>query len=192
MSNIFVRDDEHIQIVAGGTYTSGTPVLVGASLFIIPETDATSGARVSGQACGVFRLPKAAGSSVTFSLGDKVYWNESSHKATATQTDYLVGTCTKDAADGDTTVETLIKSAAVNKDPAAIKTGTVSVTSPSTSGTVNVGTVYNGKPCGATVQVQGTSSRFVTTAVVASGTLTVTLSGDPGSTATVSYWIDGR
>lgn len=108
MSNIFRGEGDVVQIVAPSTLTSGTPIRVSPGLFGVPETDAASGASVGLRVEGVHALPKVGGGGITFALGAKVYWNQSSGKATATATDDLIGVCVVAAANGDTSVQTLI------------------------------------------------------------------------------------
>lgn len=85
-----------------------------------------------------------------------------------------------------------VSSTAANNNPSSVVSGTLTVADGATTGTAAVANA-NGKPVVATVQVQGATPRFVLTAVIAAGTLTVTLSGDPGAGgATVSYVVDKR
>lgn len=113
MSDIKKSNGNVIQIVAPATLTSGVPYLSG-KLFFIPETDAVSGADCAVAVKGEHRLPKVGGGGITFARGDKVYWNQSSLKATATATDVLIGTCTVAAGDSATTVDTLLAGQAID------------------------------------------------------------------------------
>jgi len=59
-------------------------------------------------------------------------------------------------------------------------TGTITIPNASTSGTASVGTGFNGKTVFTSIKQVGANNVGVNSAVVAAGTLTVTLSGDPG------------
>lgn len=113
MSDIKKSNGDVVQVVAPSTLTSGVPFLSG-KLFGVPVTDAASGADVAVEVTGEHRLPKVGGGGITFARGDKVYWNQSTLKATATATDTLVGTCTIAAADAATTVDTLLAGQAID------------------------------------------------------------------------------
>lgn len=68
--------------------------------------------------------------------------------------------------------------------------GTLEVASGQSTGTASVGTLYNGRPAFAVLnEVDGTVS--VVAAVVAAGTLTVTLSGNTTGDRTVAYRVEG-
>lgn len=243
------------QIVAGGSYTSGTPVKIGTALFAIPEHDASSGEVCAVHLAGVATLPN---SGAVFAVGAKVYWSGSA--CTDVATDSLIGVCTKAAGGTDATVEVLFNGQVVSQadidaiaaafggsataigfakitgaatggvhkvkfdgtaapgvtndldegyhvgalwfdttnknlymcadasDGAAVwlllsgnrGTGTVTIPNASTSGTASVGTAYNGKTVFCSIKQVGANSVGIHSAVVAAGTLTVTLSGDPG------------
>lgn len=248
-----------IQVIAGGTYTSGTPVKIGTALFGVPIAGASSGAVASLMVTGVADLPKSGGTGVTFALGDKVYWSGSA--CTATATDSLIGTASAAALNADTTVEVLLNGsviAQVDADAIAAAaggsataigflkvlgastigvhrvkfdgtaapgvtndvdegyavgslwfdttnanvymcasaadgaaqwlllsgnrgTGTVTVANGATTGTASVGTMFNGKTVFCSIKQAGANSVGINSAVVAAGTLTVTVSGDPGA-----------
>lgn len=107
MANIQRGQGENVQIVAPSALTSGTPILVNGNLFGVPLATAASGAAAVLQTKGTFALPKTAGASA-YALGAKVFWNQSTSKATATATDVQVGTCAIAAGIDDTSVVTLI------------------------------------------------------------------------------------
>ncbi len=248
-----------VQVTAGGSYTSGTPIKIGTALFGIPLASASSGAEVALMLTGVADIPKTGGGGITFALGDKVYWSGS--VATATATDSLIGVCTAAAADAATTVEVSLNgsiiaqadadaiAAAAGGSATAIGflkvlgastigvhrvkfdgtaapgvtndldegyavgslwfdttnanvymcasaadgaaqwlllsgnrgTGTVTVANGATTGTASVGTMFNGKTVFCSIKQAGANSVGINSAVVAAGTLTVTVSGDPGA-----------
>lgn len=171
-----------IQIIAGGTYTAGTPVRIG-SFFGVPQSSVVSGDPVTMQIRGVCKLVKVA-SVAAFAVGDKVYWDGTT--CTAVSSDYFIGVCTATATSGATVLYVDLNGAIGSPIY-----GTLTVASGATTGTASVGTAYNGKAVAATLQVDGANTgKFVQKAVVASGTLTVTISGDPGAGgATVNYAI---
>lgn len=79
----------------------------------------------------------------------------------------------------------------VGADFALLKTGQLTVANGTNSGTAVVGTAYNGKPAFACMNAQD-GTIHVVGAVVASGTLTVGLSGNVTADRLVGYFIDGR
>lgn len=103
MSNIQRASGTDRQIVAPSTLVSGTPILIGGNLFGVPMIDAASGAVATIQMAGKHALPKVGGTAA-FTLGAKVYWNQSTSKATAVATDAYIGVCTEAALIGDTVV----------------------------------------------------------------------------------------
>lgn len=243
-----------VQVTAGGTYVSGTPVKIGTALFGIPVASAASGAECAVMVTGVADLPKSGGTGVTFSLGDKVYWSGTA--ATATATDSLVGVATAAALNAATTVEVSLNGSIISQadadalaaafggsataigfgkilgastigihrcnfagttapgatndldegyhagslwfdttggrvyyaisvaDGAAVwasipqtKTGTVAIASGASTGTVSVGTAFNGLPVLLTLQTAAgaiAAADAYFTAAVAAGTLTAT------------------
>ncbi|ADK99393.1 DUF2190 family protein [Brevundimonas subvibrioides] len=71
---------------AGGT-VSGTGVLLGTDLFLIPVTSNVAGDTVSGHANGVFdHVAEGAGSGQAFAVGDPVYWDATNKRITKTTT----------------------------------------------------------------------------------------------------------
>ncbi|PZR49613.1 MAG: hypothetical protein DI537_58330 [Stutzerimonas stutzeri] len=85
---------------AGGL-ASGQGHLFGA-LFGIATTAAPEGQKVAVSVDGVFTLPKATGGGLT--EGQKVYWDATAKKATATATDNaMIGHAVETAAAGATT-----------------------------------------------------------------------------------------
>ena len=106
--NIQRGEGNVLNIVAPSTLTSGTPIKIGAKLFGVPVADAASGAQAALAVEGQFALPKVGGGGITFLIGAKVYWNQSTAKCTATATDDLIGVCVVAAADADTSVQTKI------------------------------------------------------------------------------------
>jgi predicted RecA/RadA family phage recombinase len=80
MRNYLGRGDI-VPVPAPYDVPSGGGVLIGAGLFGIAASDASSGAEVELQMVGVFRLPKAAPDA--FAIGDAVYWSDADRLATA-------------------------------------------------------------------------------------------------------------
>lgn len=82
-----------VQVIAGGTYVSGTPVRIG-SLFGVPQAAAVSGEEVALQIRGEVKLVKVA-SVLAFAVGDKVYWDGTT--CTGVVTDQYIGVATRAA-----------------------------------------------------------------------------------------------
>lgn len=105
----FVHIGDNITIPAPATVTSGELVIVG-SLFGIASTDALTGERVTLSTTGVFELAKV-GTDV-ISVGDVVYYDESSDLATTTATDNTkIGVAVEDAGNGVGTVRVRLNGA---------------------------------------------------------------------------------
>ena len=99
----FVQEGDRITVAAPATVSSGDGVLVG-SIFGIAMTDAASGADVVLAMEGVYTLPKAG--SQAWSVGAKVYWDNTNKVCTTTATgNTLIGVATAAVAGGanDTT-----------------------------------------------------------------------------------------
>lgn len=102
------RGDGNIpQIVSDAAFTVDVPVKVGTALFGVPIKTVAISTDVGLETRGIFALPKVGGASA-YTLGDRVYWNAGTSKATKTATDDLIGICTKAATAGATEVEVYI------------------------------------------------------------------------------------
>ena len=80
----FVQPGNTITLAAPAAVTSGSGLLVGA-IFGIAAHDAASGEPVETVTSGVFDLNKAG--SEAWSVGDKVYWDNTDKRATKVATD---------------------------------------------------------------------------------------------------------
>jgi len=88
-TNIKFGTTDKLTFVAGGTYTSGTPVLIG-NVLVVPLSDATSGDVVECQVRGRVKLDKTTAEAWT--QGATLYWNAGTSKLTTTaSTNYVVG-----------------------------------------------------------------------------------------------------
>ena len=88
-------------VTVGANVTSGQLVLAG-SLFGIAQHDAQSGAKCTLQLGGVWTLPKTNAASNAFTVGAKVYWDNTNGKATASSTsNTLIGVAAAAAANTD-------------------------------------------------------------------------------------------
>lgn len=97
----FVAKGEMITITAARALSSGDGYLVGF-LFGIAADDIANGAVGEMSTKGVFDLAKDTS---TFSVGDKVYWDDTAHKATSTATsNKLIGVAVLAQLTGDATV----------------------------------------------------------------------------------------
>jgi predicted RecA/RadA family phage recombinase len=106
MTAFFVQDGNSIDHTPGADVAAGEVVVQG-ELVGVAKLDIPAGRLGALAVSGVFDLAKAAGSGVTFSAGDKVYWDASGSVAVATDgsgANKLVGKAVADAADGDSTV----------------------------------------------------------------------------------------
>ena len=85
----FVQEGDILTVVAPAAVLSGAGVLVG-SIFGIAQTDAASGAEVAIKRKGVFTHAKT--SAEAWTIGAKVYWDNTNKVFTTTATDNtLVG-----------------------------------------------------------------------------------------------------
>lgn len=80
----FVQPGNTITLAAPAAMTSGSGVLVGA-IFGIAAHDAASGEPVETVTTGVFDLNKVG--SEAWSVGDKIYWDNTDKRATKVATD---------------------------------------------------------------------------------------------------------
>lgn len=104
----FVQEGKTLTLIAPGTVTSGSLVVVGA-IIGVAAFDAASGAEVEVATEGVFTLPKVTTDVVT--AGAKLYWDSVAGKLTVTAgtgAKPLVGLATVAAGNGTTTVPCLL------------------------------------------------------------------------------------
>jgi len=79
----FVQPGKTVTVAAPYDVASGAGCLVG-SLFGVATIDAVSGANVDITTCGVYTLPKT--SAQAWTVGAKVYWDDTNKVATTTAT----------------------------------------------------------------------------------------------------------
>ncbi len=103
----FVESGDQVTVAAPYDVASGAGALVGTALFGVAADAAANGASVVLRTTGVFDLAKAAGD--TFTVGARVYWNNSNKNCTSTSTGNTdIGVATAAAATGDATVRVKI------------------------------------------------------------------------------------
>ncbi|MBO6759280.1 MAG: DUF2190 family protein [Roseibium sp.] len=96
----YIQDGDVVGVPAPYDVTSGSGALVG-SLFGVAVDDALTAAIVQLKTSGVFTLPKTTGQAWT--LGQKLYWNDTTKSCTTTATaNTLIGVALAAAASGDT------------------------------------------------------------------------------------------
>jgi predicted RecA/RadA family phage recombinase len=87
-------------------YTAGQMLRVGGLIGVIAETKTVGQYAVLIYSCEKILVPKRVGTTAIFSVGDKVYYNESAAADVASTTTYIcIGRATKVAIAADTTVE---------------------------------------------------------------------------------------
>ncbi len=145
MKNL-VQEGKILRLVAPATLASGAFALVGF-LVGVAMADIASGVEGDFRVDGVVNLPKATG--VTFSQGDKVYWDASASKVTTSGR--LIGIATAAGLTGDTTldvrlggVDTSILMASAALDFASVNDGvqadlTIAVPGAAVNDTVELG-----------------------------------------------------
>jgi predicted RecA/RadA family phage recombinase len=102
----YVQEGDILTLTAPYAVTSGDGFLVG-SIFAIASTTAASGATVEGVREGVFSV--TALSTDTFTVGAKVYWDNTNKRCTSTASgNTLIGVATVVKASGATTVTVLL------------------------------------------------------------------------------------
>ncbi|TXL70108.1 DUF2190 family protein [Vineibacter terrae] len=92
-----------VEVIAPYLLASGDGCQVGAGLFGVATTDAANGAKVNIHTLGVFDLK--AEPSVAWSVGDKIYWDNTNKRGTKTATSNLligVALAAKGGGAGDT------------------------------------------------------------------------------------------
>jgi predicted RecA/RadA family phage recombinase len=97
--NNYVQDGDTLSLVAPYDVPAGGGMLVGA-LFAVALAAALSGAKVQGRTRGVLDLAKATGEAWT--LGAKLYWDNTAKKVTTTAGgNTLIGVAAQAQASGD-------------------------------------------------------------------------------------------
>ncbi|PWC86054.1 hypothetical protein TSH100_13850 [Azospirillum sp. TSH100] len=97
----YVQDGHTLSLNAPYDVASGGGLLVGA-LFAVAVSAATSGNAVQGATCGVYTLPKT--NAQAWTLGAKVYWDDTNKVATTTASgNTLIGCAVAAAANPSTT-----------------------------------------------------------------------------------------
>jgi len=192
----FTQNGKTMPFTAGAAISAGDVVAV-ERVVGVSVTDVANGAEGTLELEGVFTLPKTPGQ--TWAQGDALYWNPAGPAFTNVAADNLLfaGFAFASATSGATTGSVKLSGANniygnPGEDSAAMLSGKLTVAGGGTTGTASPGAAYNGKPVMATVEVAGSTPAYVVSAIVAAGTLTVTLSADPTTDATVAYFIDGR
>ena len=94
----FVQRGEIITLVAPYDVAAGAGLLVGA-IFGVATSPALSGATVEAAVSGVFELPKT--SAQAWTVGAKVYWDDTNKRCTTVATDNtLIGVAVEAVASG--------------------------------------------------------------------------------------------
>lgn len=103
---VFVHDGDAIDYTPGADVASGD-VVVQSDLIGVAKREIKANTLGALAVTGVFDLAKEAGGGVTFSTGDKAYWDDANDVAVTTDgagANKLLGKAVADAADGDATV----------------------------------------------------------------------------------------
>ncbi|MEW4530216.1 DUF2190 family protein [Maioricimonas sp. JC845] len=99
----FIQAGDAIDHTPGSDVAAGDVVVQG-DLVGIAKRDITAGELGALAVTGVFDVAKQAGGGVTFSTGDKAYWDDTNNVAVTTDgagANKLLGKATADAADAD-------------------------------------------------------------------------------------------
>jgi len=102
----FIHDGHYIDHTPGSAITAGDVVVQG-DLVGIAKGDIAASKPGALAVEGVYDVAKEAGGGVTFSTGDKVYWDDTNDVAVATDgggANKLMGKAVANAADADATV----------------------------------------------------------------------------------------
>lgn len=105
---VFVQEGDAIDYTPGADVAAGD-VVVQSDLVGIAKRPIAANTLGALAVAGVFDVAKASGGGVTFSAGDKVYWDDTNNLAVTTDgagANKLLGKATADAADADSTVRT--------------------------------------------------------------------------------------
>jgi len=101
MMQNYVQPGEALTLTAPYAVSSGDGLLVG-SLFGVACFDAANAATVEAQTVGVYTLAKATGE--TWSVGERIYWDDTNKECTTTSTsNTLIGVATAAAGTSATT-----------------------------------------------------------------------------------------
>ena len=105
MAKNIVEGGKRMTVVApSGGLVSGTPKLI-ANTFLVPITNAASGANCACMVDGVATLDKTSGASTSFAQGAIVYWDNTNGKATVSATsNRIIGSAEVAAANADATM----------------------------------------------------------------------------------------
>lgn len=105
----YIQPGEVVTVAAPRALTSGEGALVG-SLFGVATTDADNGATVEIARRGVFTLAKT--SAQAWTVGAKIYWDDTEHECTTVSTDNtLIGCAAAVAANPSDTGDVLLDGA---------------------------------------------------------------------------------
>ena len=179
-------------IAPSGGVTVDVPVLIG-SLFGVPAVTAAEAATFNLLTHGVWdALPKTTGTAWT--AGQKLYWNDSTHKFTTVATDIDVGAHAVDAAGSSATTGAVrlsgnCRSALADlkgEDGAIMKSGTATIANGATTAAVTFTTAF---PAGTTYRVflsfagnpQATAKVYPASVAVTG--FTITANADPANAA---------
>lgn len=102
----FVQDGDAIDYTPGADVAAGVVVVLG-DLVGVTKRDIKANALGTLSVTGVFDVAKQAGAGVTFAVGTKVYWNDTTNVAVTADgggTHKLLGKAVLAAADVDATV----------------------------------------------------------------------------------------
>lgn len=102
----FVQDGDAIDFIPSADAAAGEVVVQG-DLAGVAKRDIKAGELGALAVVGVFDVAKEAGGGVTFSAGDKAYWDDTNNVAVATDgggANKLLGKVVADAADNNETV----------------------------------------------------------------------------------------
>lgn len=91
----YIQHGDEVTVAAPYDVASGAGFLVG-SLFAVAMTTASSGADVVGSTCGVYDLKKT--SAQAWTVGAKVYWDNTAKEVTTTSTSNTLIGCAIEAA----------------------------------------------------------------------------------------------
>lgn len=103
---VFFHDGDAIDYTPGADVASGD-VVVQSDLIGVAKREIKANTLGALAVTGVFDVAKEAGGGVTFSTGDKAYWDDANDVAVTTDgagANKLLGKAVADAADGDATV----------------------------------------------------------------------------------------
>ncbi len=100
---VFVHEGAMIDYTAGADIDAGQ-IVVDNTRCYVAKSDIDNGDLGALATGGVFKVDKTGGGGITFSMGDAVYFSDSTGVATATDTDTYFGVAVADATDAATVV----------------------------------------------------------------------------------------